>query len=109
MRSVLAFAALAGALTFAAVGARADDYTLTIKNHLFTPSEITVPANQRVTLIVVNGDATPEEFESHAMKVEKVISGNSSATVRIGPLPPGRYPFVGEFHEESANGTLVAQ
>jgi plastocyanin len=89
--------------------ARADDLTLTIKDHVFTPAEIRVKANQRLQLTVVNEDATPEEFESHALKVEKVIPGKSKGTVRIGPLKPGRYPFVGEFHESTAKGVLIAE
>ena len=86
-----------------------DDYVLTIKDHRFTPTEIKIPANKRVQITVVNDDPTPEEFESHEMKVEKVIPGKSKAVVRVGPLKPGRYPFVGEFHEATAKGTLIAE
>jgi plastocyanin len=95
---------IAGATTV-----RADDYVVTIKDHRFTPAEIKVPANQRVTITVINEDATAEEFESNPMKVEKVIAGKSRATVRIGPLKPGRYPFVGEYHEATAKGTVIAE
>jgi cupredoxin-like protein len=89
--------------------ARADDYVVTIKDHRFTPAEIRIPANQRVTITVVNEDATPEEFESNPMKVEKVIAGKSRGTVRIGPLKPGRYPFIGEYNEATAKGTVIAE
>jgi len=109
MRSLLALAGVAVVLCLAPAAARAQDYTLTIKNHQFSPAEIKVPANKRVKLTVVNDDATPEEFESHEMKVEKIIPGKSKAVVRIGPLKPGRYPFVGEFHEDSAKGTVIAE
>ncbi len=63
-----------------------------------------MPANKRVVITVINNDITPEEFESNELRVEKVIAGNSKGTVRIGPLKPGRYPFVGEFHEATAKG-----
>ena len=43
------------------------------------------------------------------MKVEKVVAGHSRGTVRIGPLPPGRYPFIGEFHEATAKGAVIAE
>jgi hypothetical protein len=89
--------------------ARADDLTLTIKDHTFTPAEIKVPANQRVQLTVINEDATPEEFDSTALKVEKVVPGKSKGVVRIGPLKPGRYPFIGEYHESTAKGVVVAE
>ena len=87
----------------------ADDYVLTIKDHKFTPAEIKVPANQRVAITVINDDATPEEFESPALKVEKVIPGKSKGVVRIGPLKPGRYPFIGEYHEATAKGVVIAE
>jgi plastocyanin len=91
------------------VTARADDYVVTIKDHRFTPAEIKVPANQRVTITVINEDATAEEFESSVLKVEKVVAGKSKGTVRIGPLKPGRYPFIGEYNEATAKGTVIAE
>jgi uncharacterized protein (DUF58 family) len=109
MRKTLFLVGLAGLLIMGAANARAQEYVLTIKDHRFTPTELKVPANKRVQITVVNDDPTPEEFESHEMKVEKVIPGKSKAVVRVGPLKPGRYPFVGEFHEATAKGTLIAE
>ena len=109
MRWALILIGVAEFLAMGAAAARADDYVLTIKDHRFTPTEIKIPANNRVQITVVNDDPTPEEFESHEMKVEKVIPGKSKAVVRIGPLKPGRYPFVGEFHEATAKGTVIAE
>jgi len=43
------------------------------------------------------------------MKVEKVIPGKSKGVVRIGPLTPGKYPFIGEYHESTAKGTVTAE
>ena len=109
MRSLIAFAALAGALVLAPAAVRGDDLILTLKDHKFAPSEIKVPANKRVKLTVVNDDPTPEEFDSHDLKVEKVIPGKSKGIVRIGPLKPGRYHFVGEYHESTAKGVVIAE
>lgn len=109
MRPVLALLGLVCLLSLAPGFAQAQDYVLTIKDHKFTPSEIKVPANQRVILTVINDDPTPEEFESNELKVEKVIPGKSKATVRVGPLKPGRYPFIGEFNEATAKGVLIAE
>ncbi len=99
------------AILLAPALARADDttLTLTIKEHVFSPTEIKVNANQRVQLTVINEDATPEEFDSRALKVEKVIAGKSKGIVRIGPLKPGRYPFIGEYHESTAKGVVIAE
>jgi hypothetical protein len=83
--------------------------TIIIRNHKFEPAEVRVPANKRVTITVLNDDPTPEEFESAPLKVEKVIPGKSKATVRIGPLAPGRYPFIGEFNEATAKGVVIAE
>lgn len=109
MRRVIVAIGLVAILAMGAAAARADDYVLTIKDHRFNPTEIKVPANKRVQITVINDDPTPEEFESHEMKVEKVIPGKSKGVVRIGPLKPGRYPFFGEFHEATAKGTVVAE
>ena len=109
MRHVLILLGLAAALVFSPIGARAQSVTVTIKDHKFTPTEIKVPANKRVQITVINDDPTPEEFESKALKVEKVVPGKSRGVVRIGPLKPGHYPFVGEFHEETAKGTVIAE
>ena len=83
--------------------------TTRIDNHRFTPSEIHVPANTPVALTVINADRTPEEFDSPSLKVEKVVAGGSSGIVRLRPLKPGRYPFTGEYHAETAFGAVVAQ
>ena len=92
-----------------AAGADTPEFTITIKNHRFEPAEITVPAGKRVKLIIDNQDPTAEEFESHELKREKVIAGHSKGTVWVGPLKPGTYPFVGEYHEETAKGRLIAK
>jgi plastocyanin len=109
MRGALVTFAMLALFTAGTASARADDYVLTIKEHRFTPAEIKVPANQRVMITIVNEDATPEEFDSSALKVEKVIAGKSNGVVRIGPLKPGQYPFVGEYHEATAKGVVIAE
>ena len=109
MRSILVLLSLAAAVALVPAELRAQEFTVTIKNHRFTPSELKVPANKRIQLTVVNDDPTPEEFESKEMKVEKVIPGKSKGVVRIGPLAPGRYPFFGEFNEATAKGTVIAE
>ena len=86
-----------------------DEFKLVIENHKFDPAELTVPAGKKIKLIVENRDATAEEFESHSLNREKVIAGKSSATIFIGPLKPGSYPFVGEYNEKTAKGVIVAK
>lgn len=95
--------------TFGGVAFGASEYSLTIKDHKFSPQEITIPAKTKVKLMVRNLDPTPEEFESHKLHREKVIQGNSQAVIWIGPLEPGIYPFVGEFHEDTAKGQIIVK
>lgn len=85
------------------------DVTIVIKDHKFEPSEVTVPAGKRVTLVVENQDATSEEFESGPMKVEKIIGPKRTARISVGPLEPGSYNFFGEFNPKTAQGTLIAK
>ena len=103
--------ALFVALAFAPVFAMAADteVTLVIKDHHFVPSEVRVPAGQKVKLIVENQDATPEEFESHELNREKIIAPKSKASIFIGPLKAGKYPFFGEFNQATARGLVIAE
>lgn len=105
-------AAVAVAVPLLAAGpAVADNATRTIvlKDHKFEPATIEVPAGVRVQLVIDNRDATPEEFDSHDLRREKVVPGHSKGTVWIGPLPKGEYNFVGEFHESTAKGKVIAK
>ena len=111
MRSGLLLAA-ALALWPAAV-ALADDepvqVALTLKDHRWMPAELDVPAGQRIVITIKNLDETAEEFDSGALKIEKVIAGSGEGTVRLHPLQPGRYDFMGEYHADTAQGVVVAK
>lgn len=87
----------------------ADEIAITIKDHKFAPAEVRVPAGQKVKLVIENQDATPEEFESAELNREKVIAPKSKAVVWIGPLKPGKYPFMGEFNQATAKGVVIAE
>ena len=92
-----------------AVNAADQEVRIAIKDHKFEPTEIKVPAQQRIKLHIHNQDTTPEEFESHSLKREKVIPGGGKAVISIGPLKPGRYTFFGEFNPGTANGVLIVE
>ncbi len=89
----------------------ADDATvrLVVRDHQFVPAEITVPAGTKIKLLIDNQDATAEEFESYELNREKVVPPKAQITIFVGPLEPGRYPFFGDFHKDSANGVLIAK
>ena len=80
-----------------------------IKNHLFIPSDIRIPANTKVKLIIYNRDDEDEEFESYELNREKVIIGQGRGVIFIGPLPAGVYPFFGEFFPKTAQGKVIVE
>ena len=82
---------------------------ISIKNHRFQSTELKVPANTPVILVVRNLDPTAEEFESNTLRVEKVVAGNSEITLNFRPLAPGRYRFYGDFNEATAQGAITAE
>jgi plastocyanin len=104
-------ALLALGLMLAASTAWAEDYDakLVIRDHKFEPVELTVPAGQKIKLLVDNQDATPEEFESNELNREKIVTGKGTITVFLGPLDAGRYAFFGDFHQETAQGVLIVK
>ena len=84
-------------------------YTLVIKDHQFQPTEIEVPAGQKIALTVKNNDSTPEEFESTELRREKVVAGGEQITVYIGPLKPGKYEFFRDLNPKTARGHIIAK
>ena len=85
------------------------EYHVQLKDHLFFPSRITIPANQKVKLVIDNQDNTPEEFDSFSLNREKVIFANNKGSIFIGPLKPGEYAFFGEYNPHTARGTVIVE
>ena len=112
MRSLRALPALVLICLLSAVtGAAAADLEIpvAIEKNRFQPEEIKVKAGAPFVLVVTNKDATPEEFESKELRIEKVIPGGKTLKIRVRALKPGTYPFVGEYHEATAKGRIVAE
>jgi plastocyanin len=82
---------------------------ITIEKNRFSPDEIKVKAGAPFVLVVTNKDATAEEFESKELRIEKVIPPGKTMKIRVRALKPGTYPFVGEYHEKTAKGRIVAE
>lgn len=101
---------LATAFASVSFAAHAEDqYLLTLKNHAFTPSEITIPADKQVQLVVKNDDDSVAEFESSDLDREKIIPAKGQVTVNIGPLKAGTYAFEEEYHDDTAKGTITVK
>lgn len=85
-----------------------EEFTIELRQHLFYPSRIDVPAYQKVKLIIHNLDDRPEEFDSFDLNREKMIFAGRKASIFIGPLKPGEYAFFGEYNPNTARGLVVA-
>jgi Cupredoxin-like domain len=92
--------------------AAADDaarVSVSLKDHRFSPAEPTAPAGKPIIIDVSNLDATPSEFESKTLRVEKVVPGGGKIAVQIRPLGPGRYRFFDDYHEDTTEGFLIVK
>jgi len=107
MPRLLLAALLALSLNVSAAGE--PEFSLALEGHKFTPDRIEVPAGKKVKLMVENKDATPAEFESESLKIEKVIAGKSKATIFVGPLKAGEYKFVDEYNERCNGSGPIAR
>ena len=109
IRSLLPLALTCLVLTVAAAAADDVEIPVTIEKNRFQPDVIKVKAGTPFVLVVTNKDATPEEFESKELRIEKVIPGGKMLKIRVRALKAGSYPFVGDYHEATAKGRIVAE
>ncbi len=111
-RTVLWFAVLAAWAAMSGQAARAADapeIPLTIEKNRFQPDEIKVKAGTPFVLVITNRDGAAEELESKDLRIEKVIPAGKTVRLRVPALKPGSYSFVGEYHEQTARGRIVAE
>jgi hypothetical protein len=110
IRSGFGLAAMALAFLVSPPAWAEDSVTVNIsmKDHRFVPAELHAPAGKPIVIIVKNLDSAPAEFESNMLRVEKVVTGGGTITLRIRPLEPGRYRFFDDFHPET-QGYLVVK
>jgi plastocyanin len=90
-------------------GAQAAEYVISLKDHQFTPSDLVIPAGEKVSITVKNDGTRMAEFESHELKREKVISAGKQAVITVGPLAAGTYPYFDEFSGGKAKGTITVK
>lgn len=81
---------------------------IAIVKQAFEPDTLTIPAGQRVKIMVANKDSIPAEFESNDFHLEVVIPGETELPVYVRPLEPGTYQFFNDFHPDS-KGTLIVK
>lgn len=91
------------------VSAEREEYRVVLKNHMFKPTKIQVPANSLGFLVVENKDASAEEFQSNDLHREKIIAAGKTEKIKIGPLKAGSYHFMGAFNPDTAQGVVIAK
>ena len=85
------------------------ELALILDQHRFSPEEIRVKANTPFILVITNKDKEDEEFEISSLRIEQIVSGGKTLQLKMPALKPGTYEFVGEFHEKTAKGRIVAE
>jgi plastocyanin len=103
---------IAAALTVLPAASFADDpvaIDLRLKDHKFEPSEIKAPAGKAIAIKLKNDDDAVEEFDSTALRMEKIVTQGGTVTIKLKPLAAGRYPFQGEYHPNTAQGVLIVE
>jgi plastocyanin len=110
-RCVALVAALAVVLAVAAPVLAADpaEIPLVIEKNRFEPDVIKVKAGAPFVLVITNKDKGPEELDMAQPRIEKVIPGGKTVKLKMPALKPGKYPFVGEYHSETAKATIIAE
>jgi len=85
------------------------EVALTLAQHRFSPEELRVKANTPFILVITNKDREDEEFEMSSLRIEQIVSGGKTLQLKMPALKPGTYEFIGDFHEKTAKGRIVAE
>ena len=103
---------LLGAVVLGALPAGAQapqEIPLLIEKNRFQPDVIKVKAGTPFVLVITNKDKGPEEFDMAQPRIEKVIPAGKTIKLKMPALKAGKYPFVGEYHSDTAKATIVAE
>lgn len=85
------------------------ELTLILDQHRFNPEQIQVKANTPFVLVITNKDNEDEDFEMAALRIDKTVPAGKTVRLNLPALKPGTYEFVGEFHEKTAKGRILAK
>ena len=80
-----------------------------LRDELNDRAERRIAVLDPIKLVIDNQDKAAAEFKSHELKREKIIQPGTRATINVGPLKPGRYPFFDEYREKTTRGVLIAE
>ena len=105
-------ALLAAAWIAASGGALAEGLhtvSLTMKGGRLVPETLEIPAATRTKIVVRNEGPGPAEFESRALRLEKVLAPGATSFVVVAPQRPGEYDMFDEFHPATGKGRIVVK
>jgi heme/copper-type cytochrome/quinol oxidase subunit 2 len=100
---------ITGSAALASAADTPPELALTLDQHRFSPEELRVKADTPFILVITNKDKEDEEFEISALRIEQIVAGGKTLPLKMPALKPGTYEFVGEFHEKTAKGRIVAE
>lgn len=102
VRRALLTALLCGAAAAALAAAETlPSFTVEVRDGVFKPKHLEIPAGRRVKIELVNHGPGPLEFENDEMHIEKVLAAGARSFIVLPALAPGRYEFVDEFNPVS--------
>lgn len=113
LRSLIAFMVLAWSGTLpggnAVAAGELPAFEVVVRDGVFIPARIEVPAGQRVKLVLINEGPGPLEFENDEMRIEKVLNAGARSFVVLPKLKPGEYDFVDEFNPITGELKVIAK
>jgi hypothetical protein len=83
-------------------------WTITVKDGVFEPKRLEVPAGLRIKFILKNEGPGPLEFENADLHVEKILAAGAESFVVV-KLPPGEHMFVDEFNIATGELLIIAK
>ncbi len=83
-------------------------WTIVVKDGVFEPKRLEVPAGQRIKFILKNEGPGPLEFENADLHVEKIVAAGAESFV-VFKVPPGEHMFVDEFNIATGELLVIAR
>lgn len=109
MTGFLAALLIAGASPGVAPAQDLHTVTVTIRQGRLDPETLEVPALTRFKIVIRNEGPGPAEFESRALRQEKVLAPGATSFVVVAPQKPGVYDMFDEFHPDTGRGRIVVR
>jgi len=113
MRRLLALLFLAwSGMLFGGMAVAAEElpaFEVVVRDGVFIPARIEVPAGRRVKLVLINEGPGPLEFENDEMRIEKVLNAGARSFVVLPKLKPGQYDFADEYNPITGEFSVIAK